>query len=160
MLLAGGFIHIERAVQFDLDAVPVRCWIAIAAHQIATAIWVVDLHTKAQCAQCVGHPRSERRISAGAAAIAHDRIRAQRAVVFVHGVAARLHRMAVDVPDMAELLPRTVERRFQCRAIRQVVVVDARTYLSQRERRVIHRHAGQRKPADQPHAARGVRLRL
>src|SRR6266702_289612 len=53
-LLQGLLIHVERAVDLDLQAVPVLGGAALAAHDLDALVTLVDAHVVAELAQEAG----------------------------------------------------------------------------------------------------------
>src|ERR1700751_1511311 len=103
-------VHIERAVDLDLEAVPVGRRTALPLDYFDPLIDLVDAHRVAAPPQHPGDEIGEFRGAGCSVAITQHKIRTAPALL---AAALRRHRMAVHMPDRAELTVRSIASLFQ-----------------------------------------------
>src|SRR3546814_4107293 len=97
VLLAAHLVHVELAVDLDLQAVASRGRIGVAPHQLDALVGLVDLHLVAQAAQFARDEGGDGRLAGGAVAVAEHEVGAGHGAGLAGGVAAGRH--GVAVPD-------------------------------------------------------------
>src|SRR5229473_5109828 len=118
--LQGLLIHVKRAVDLDLQAVPVLGGAALAADDLDALIALVDAHVVAEAAQKAGDEIGETGGAGRAVAVAQHEI-----VVPVLAMGAvRWHRMAVDVPYRAKFAMQPPASLVEHAVIRRVIALD------------------------------------
>lgn len=130
--------------------------VGIGSDQFGALVRPVDADPVAEAAQALRHSLDKRRRTGRAVTVADDKVRPLSSVVDVHGIAARLHRMAIDMPYRAKA---RVMRRQQPgeRGVVGIVVGLQQVFRhARRERHGIDRHVGKRQPAQHAHAAPGL----
>src|ERR1700720_1244865 len=99
--LQRTLIHIERAVDLDLQAVAILGRAPLPADDLDALVALVDAHIITESAQEARDEIGEFRRTSRAVAVAEHEI-AMLALEPVAPAAVRRHRMAVDMPDRAE----------------------------------------------------------
>src|SRR6266851_195229 len=141
--LQGLLIHIERAVDLDLQAVPVLGGAALAAHDLDALITLVDAHVVTKAAQEVGDEIGEIAGAGRAIAVAEHEI----AVPVLAMGAMRWHRMAVDVPHRAKFAMQSPASLVEHAMVGRVIALDPGENVVGAELFVVDRHAGLRMAA-------------
>ncbi len=127
IFFAGVFVHVERLVDFDLNRVEAARRVRVTLDQFDALEGVVDGDVVAEAFQEITHGMGEIDVASRAVAIAeHD-------VAFAYRVArgalwfcrAGGHGMAVDVPDLAEIVMGFGDQLFERRVVRIKIFFDA-----------------------------------
>src|SRR4051794_39100523 len=119
----GLLVHIKGAVDLDLQAVPVLRRAALAPDDLDALVALIDANVIAVPAQEAGDEFGELAGAGGAVAVAQHKV-AMLALDALPPIAARWHRMAVDVPDRTELPVQLIASLVEHAMIRRVIALD------------------------------------
>ena len=130
---------------------------ALPAHDLDPLVALVDAHVVAEAAQKAGDEIGEFPLAGRAVAVAQHEIGID-AAPSRGAVPVGRHRMAVDMPDRAELAIQPLARFVEHPVIGRVVALDAGQHVLGVELAVVDRHAGLGVPAHQPDPRHRPRL--
>ncbi len=126
MRLESPLIHVERAVDLDLERIPAKLRAAIAFGDVAPGIGCGSLHAEAFLPPALRTIRSVPPAGCATEAISQHQIRHQARIARV-----RRHGMTIDEAGAAEGLAQAIERNMQPAVIRQIELLDPRQRLIQ-----------------------------
>src|ERR1051326_8928371 len=134
-----ALVHVERTVDFDLEAVAILARTALPAHDLYPFVALVDAHVIAEPPQKARDELGEFRCASRAVAVAEHKV-----AMLVARAAIGRHRMTIDVPNRTEFGMQPIASLVQDLMVRGVVALDARENVIGAELAVIDRDAGPR----------------
>ena len=149
----ADLVHVEPAVDLDLQAVPPGGRVGVAPDQLGALVGVVQLDRVAQRAQLRGDETGEGRVAGAAVAVAQDEVRTKGGAVGRGLVAHRRHGMAVDVPGLAEAAVGAVQEFAQGGVIGAPAGLDPVLDLGDAQLAVVDLAQAAQPAPDQPDAA-------
>src|SRR3954469_14218725 len=142
-------IHVQRAVDFDLQTLPVRVRTPVPPHDLDPLVTLVDPDIVSEAAQKAGDEIGEILLAGRAVAVAENEI-----PVFAPPpeapVSVRRHRVAVDMPYRAERVVQLVNAVIEHAVIRLVIALDPGENILGFELAIIDRDAGPGVATNQP----------
>src|SRR6516162_6217038 len=161
-LIEGGalfqslLVHVERAVDLDLQAVPLHRRAALPLDDLDTLVDFVDVHCVAEAAQLAGDKLGEFRLAGRAVAVAQHKIGAVPTLLAALDATLRGHRMAVDVPDDPVFAVGALAGLVEHAVVGRVAAVEPGADLGDTKLLFVDRDAGPDHPTHQAEA--GSRL--